>query len=144
MAERRIAILDDYQKVASHYADWSSLPADCVVELFDTPLGDETTTAGVLEPFEIICAMRERTPFPRSLLDRLYAKPGEKAVKRFFDFLVPISLNLICVIFQVQQHAGSFGPSHRLDGARPIYPNRRCAEFFEILKPISDESAYAG
>ncbi len=71
MAERRIAVLDDYQKVAPLYADWSSLPADCVVELFDTPLGDETTTAEVLEPFEIICAMRERTPFPQSLLDRL-------------------------------------------------------------------------
>ena len=68
----RLAILDDYQNAALGSADWGSLGADIQITVFDTHLGhDEAGVAGPLAPFDILVAMRERTPFPRSLLDRL-------------------------------------------------------------------------
>jgi phosphoglycerate dehydrogenase-like enzyme len=67
----RIAVLDDYQSVAATYADWSSLPEPVEVVAFSDHLADEDAVAARLEPFEIVVAMRERTPFPRSLLARL-------------------------------------------------------------------------
>jgi len=63
----RIAVLDDYQRVAHRFADWSRL-AEHEVTFFHEPLED---VAAALEPFEIVCAMRERTAFPAELFDRL-------------------------------------------------------------------------
>ncbi len=60
----RIAILDDYQNVALDMADWSWLD----VTVFNEPLDNP---AEVLNNFEIICIMRERTPFPRELFEQL-------------------------------------------------------------------------
>jgi phosphoglycerate dehydrogenase-like enzyme len=65
----RVAILDDYQDVAGRLADWKSLPAEVVV--FRDHLSDESRVAARLADFDVIVAMRERTPFPRSLLERL-------------------------------------------------------------------------
>lgn len=68
----KLAILDDYPKAALSAADWKSLGADIDVTVFNEHLGwDETYIAEILEPFEIIVAMRERTPFPPSLLGAL-------------------------------------------------------------------------
>jgi phosphoglycerate dehydrogenase-like enzyme len=63
----RIAVLDDYQRVARLYADWSPL-SDHELTFFDQPLSDPAES---LEPFEIVCAMRERTPFPAEIFPRL-------------------------------------------------------------------------
>ncbi len=67
----KVAILDDYQGVAARMADWSSLPHGTEVQIFSDHLKDEDAVAQRLEPFDVIVAMRERTPFPRSLLARL-------------------------------------------------------------------------
>ncbi len=67
----RIAVLDDYQGVAQAFADWSALPDDAEVVLFREAIGHEDAVAERLQDFEIICAMRERTPFPATLLRRL-------------------------------------------------------------------------
>lgn len=67
----QVAILDDYQNVALDMADWDSLPDDVEVEVFDDHVADLDGVAARLEEFEIICAMRERTPFPRALIERL-------------------------------------------------------------------------
>ncbi|MGI9382480.1 MAG: D-2-hydroxyacid dehydrogenase family protein [Methyloligellaceae bacterium] len=68
----KLAILDDYQKAALASADWSSLGPEVDISVFDTHLGhDEDAVAEALAPFEILVAMRERTPFPRSLIERL-------------------------------------------------------------------------
>src|SRR5438874_46957 len=67
----RIAVLDDYQNVAMSMADWSRLPVGCDVEIFHNHLSDEDAVAKRLADFEVVAAMRERTPFPRSLLERL-------------------------------------------------------------------------
>lgn len=66
----RIAILDDYQNAALDAADWASL-SDCQVTVFDSHIPDPARVAGMLQPFDIIVAMRERTPFPKALIDRL-------------------------------------------------------------------------
>ncbi|OCG73922.1 D-2-hydroxyacid dehydrogenase family protein [Microbacterium sediminis] len=64
----RIVVLDDYQRVAPTYADWARFDAD--VAFFDRPVrGAELTDA--LAGAEVIVAMRERTAFPRELLERL-------------------------------------------------------------------------
>jgi phosphoglycerate dehydrogenase-like enzyme len=63
----KLAILDDYQRVALKYADWDKLKG-VEVTVFDKPLQDP---AKQLAPFDIVCLMRERTPFPRALIDKL-------------------------------------------------------------------------
>jgi phosphoglycerate dehydrogenase-like enzyme len=69
----RIAVLDDYQDAARRVADWQSLPAGCEVTTFRDHLADSEALATRLAPFEIVVAMRERTPFPKALLERLPA-----------------------------------------------------------------------
>ncbi len=67
----RIAVLDDYQGVAQAFADWSTLPDDAEIVFFGEVIGDENAVAERLQDFQIICAMRERTPFPATVLRRL-------------------------------------------------------------------------
>ena len=67
----RLAILDDYQKVALQMADWKSLGPAVTVEVFHDTLTDQDALAERLGGFEIIVAMRERTPFRSALLERL-------------------------------------------------------------------------
>jgi len=69
----RVVVLDDYQHVALQMTDWSVLPADVEVQVFSDHLTDQDALVERLKNFEIIMAMRERTPFPRSLLGRLPA-----------------------------------------------------------------------
>ena len=66
-----IAVLDDYQGVSQQLADWSILPESCNVLVFRDHLSDLDAVAERLREFEVVCAMRERTPFPRELLERL-------------------------------------------------------------------------
>lgn len=67
----RVAVLDDYQAVAESMADWSALGPDVTVTMFTDHLTDAEEIVRRLEPFDVVVAMRERTPFPRSLLERL-------------------------------------------------------------------------
>ena len=67
----RVAVLDDYQDVARKMTDWSVLPADVEVEVFRDHLTDQAAVAERLKDFDIVVAMRERTPFPRTLLEQL-------------------------------------------------------------------------
>ena len=65
----RIAILDDYQKVATSFADWNSLNAELVV--FTKPFADAEEVVRSLAGFDVLVAMRERTRFPAEVLERL-------------------------------------------------------------------------
>jgi phosphoglycerate dehydrogenase-like enzyme len=67
----RIAVLDDFQSVSGEFADWSRLPEEAEVVAFADHLDDEDAVADRLTDFDVVVAMRERTPFPRSLLARL-------------------------------------------------------------------------
>ena len=68
---RKIAIIDDYLDNALVMADWRPVMKDCAITVFNDHLHDLDALASRLAPFEIICAMRERTPFQKDLLDRL-------------------------------------------------------------------------
>jgi phosphoglycerate dehydrogenase-like enzyme len=67
----RVAILDDYQGVAPSLADWESL--DASVESFRDHVADDDALIARLDGFDVVVAMRERTPFTRARLERLEA-----------------------------------------------------------------------
>ncbi|HWV43972.1 D-2-hydroxyacid dehydrogenase family protein [Pseudorhodoplanes sp.] len=67
----RCAVLDDYQNVALKMADWSKVTGDVDLTVFNERLGDEAAVAAALRDFDIVCIMRERTPLPRSLIEKL-------------------------------------------------------------------------
>src|SRR5262244_3163352 len=67
----RIAILDDYQNVALKMADWSALATRAEIAVFDDHIADPEALVERLAPFDIVCVMRERTPLPREVLQRL-------------------------------------------------------------------------
>jgi D-3-phosphoglycerate dehydrogenase len=68
---RRCAILDDYQNVALKLADWASLKKQIDITVFDKPFSSPAEAIAALKDFEIVCAMRERTPFGRDVLTAL-------------------------------------------------------------------------
>ena len=67
----KLAVLDDYQSVALEAADWSLIEPAVAISVFDKHLGDADAVVRALDEFDIIVAMRERTPFPQTVLDRL-------------------------------------------------------------------------
>jgi D-3-phosphoglycerate dehydrogenase len=67
----RCAILDDYQNIALKAADWSPVAQDLDIKVFNQPLGSQDQVIKALADFEIICGMRERTPFPRAVISAL-------------------------------------------------------------------------
>src|SRR3954462_11071338 len=71
MTRLRAAILDDYQNVALKLADWSQLADRVETVVFNSPFKDAAAAIGALKDFEIICAMRERTPFGVDVLKAL-------------------------------------------------------------------------
>jgi phosphoglycerate dehydrogenase-like enzyme len=71
----RCAILDDYQNVALNLADWGKVQADVEIKVFNQPFGSQEDAADALSGFDIVCLMRERTPFPREMFKAL---PGLK------------------------------------------------------------------
>ncbi|RCK42442.1 2-hydroxyacid dehydrogenase [Thalassospira profundimaris] len=67
----KIAILDDYQNLALQSADWSALQKQAEITVFHDTIRNEDDLAARLAPFDVLCIMRERTPLPGTLLDRL-------------------------------------------------------------------------
>jgi phosphoglycerate dehydrogenase-like enzyme len=67
----KVAVLDDFTDVARSFADWSPIETRAELTVFRDHLADEDALAKRLAPFDVIAVMRERTPFPRSLLQRL-------------------------------------------------------------------------
>jgi phosphoglycerate dehydrogenase-like enzyme len=69
----RIAVLDDYQCVAQNSADWSSLGDDVEITFFHDHVDGEQQLVNRLRPYDVVVAMRERTPFPGGVLRQLPA-----------------------------------------------------------------------
>ena len=67
----KIAVLDDWQGVARGAADWSALDARADVTIFQEAFADEDDAVAKLADFDIVLSMRERTPLPATLIDRL-------------------------------------------------------------------------
>lgn len=68
---KRIAVLDDYEGVARQIVDWSRVDRRAEVVFFDQPIGDLDRLVNQLAEFDAVALMRERTPFPAALIERL-------------------------------------------------------------------------
>jgi len=78
-----VAVLDDYQNAALSMADWSVLAGRTTVTVFNDHLADTDAVIARLEPFEVVCVMRERTPMTRAVISglpklRLIASTGAR------------------------------------------------------------------
>jgi phosphoglycerate dehydrogenase-like enzyme len=67
----KIAVLDDYQNVALSMADWSRLDGQATVTVFDDHLPNTDAVVARLQPFDVVCVMRERTPMTQAVISRL-------------------------------------------------------------------------
>ena len=67
----RAAILDDYQNVAMHFADWSPIAKDVEIKVFNKPFASQDEAIRALQGFAVVVGMRERTPFPRKVIEAL-------------------------------------------------------------------------
>ena len=67
----RVAILDDYQDVAMTMADWSQVADRATITVFNDHLADPDAVVARLQPFDVVCVMRERTPLSRNVIERL-------------------------------------------------------------------------
>ncbi|MGA7033177.1 MAG: D-2-hydroxyacid dehydrogenase family protein [Pseudolabrys sp.] len=67
----RAAILDDYQNVAMHFADWSSIAKDVEIKVFNKPFASQDEAIRALQGFAVVVGMRERTAFPRKVIEAL-------------------------------------------------------------------------
>lgn len=66
----KLAVLDDYQRLALDSADWSALKG-VQVRVFSAPFASLDEAARKLKPFDVLCLMRERMPLPRKLVEKL-------------------------------------------------------------------------
>jgi phosphoglycerate dehydrogenase-like enzyme len=71
MNKYKIAVLDDYQNVALESADWSVLRDRADIAVFQDHLADPDAMVERLLPFDVVCVMRERSPLPRNIIERL-------------------------------------------------------------------------
>src|ERR671934_1562627 len=67
----KIAVLDDYQGVALTMADWSGLAKRAEITVFNDHVSGADAVVERLLPFDVVCVMRERTPLPRAVIERL-------------------------------------------------------------------------
>jgi len=68
---KRLAILDDYQGAALEMADWQPLEGDVDIRVLREHIADEDALVSEIGDCEILVIMRERTPFTRSLFEKL-------------------------------------------------------------------------
>ena len=64
-------ILDDYQSVALSMADWSALDGRATITVFNDHRDSTDAVVARLQPFDIVCVMRQRTPMTRTIIQRL-------------------------------------------------------------------------
>ncbi|MEX0953337.1 MAG: D-2-hydroxyacid dehydrogenase family protein [Nitriliruptoraceae bacterium] len=67
----RIAVLDDHHRVSTDLADWASLGDDVEVVAHERHIADRDALVATLADFDVVALMRERTPFPADVIDRL-------------------------------------------------------------------------
>jgi hypothetical protein len=64
-------LLDYYQHAALGMADWSGVADRAEITVFTDHLSDPDAVVQRLRPFDVVCAMRERTPLSRKVIERL-------------------------------------------------------------------------
>ena len=71
MKKIKVAVLDDYQSVAHHFANWEKLNERIELDVFNEYIGGEPNLSERLSDYDVLCLMRERTPLPGTLIDKL-------------------------------------------------------------------------
>jgi len=71
MEKIKVAILDDYQNVALQFADWNTLDQKIELTVINKYIGNDINLAKKLSPYDVLCLMRERTPLPEELINKL-------------------------------------------------------------------------
>lgn len=71
VARMQVAVLDDYQNVALQMADWTPVTERADLTVFTDHLWDPDELVERLAGFDVVMVMRERTPLPRSIIERL-------------------------------------------------------------------------
>ena len=71
MKKIKVAILDDYQNVTHQFANWEKLSEKIQLKIFNEYIGDDPNLSEKLSDYDILCLMRERTPLPGTLINKL-------------------------------------------------------------------------
>jgi len=71
MKKIKVAILDDYQNVTHHFANWETLSDKIELKVFNEYIGDDPYLSEKLFDYDVLCLMRERTPLPKELINKL-------------------------------------------------------------------------
>ena len=71
MEKIKVVILDDYQNVTHKFADWNSLSDKIDLKIFNGYIGNDNNLAEQLKDYDVLCLMRERTPLPKELINKL-------------------------------------------------------------------------
>ena len=71
MKKIKVAVLDDYQNVAHHFANWKKLSEKIELKIFNEFIGGNTNLSKKLLDYDILCLMRERTALPGTLINKL-------------------------------------------------------------------------
>jgi phosphoglycerate dehydrogenase-like enzyme len=67
----KVAILDDWQRVAQRSADWNGLAQQAELKFFEDAFADPEELVRNVADFDIIIAMRERSAFPAAVIEKL-------------------------------------------------------------------------
>ena len=67
----KVGILDDYQNVTYKFADWSSLSKKIDLNIINEYIGNDNNLSEQLKDYDVLCLMRERTPLPKELINKL-------------------------------------------------------------------------
>jgi D-3-phosphoglycerate dehydrogenase len=71
MKKIKVAILDDYQNVTHHFANWEKLSEKIELKIFNEYIGGDPNLLETLYHYDVLCLMRERTPLPGTLINKL-------------------------------------------------------------------------
>ena len=71
MKKIKVAVLDDYQNVTHHFARWEKLSEKIELRIFNEFIGGDPNLSEILSDYDILCLMRERTPLPGTLINKL-------------------------------------------------------------------------
>lgn len=71
MKKIKVAVLDDYQNVTHHFANWETLSQKIELKVFNEYIGGDYLLSEKLFDYDVLCLMRERTPLPGTLINKL-------------------------------------------------------------------------
>ncbi len=71
MKKIKVAVLDDYQNVTNHFTNWGTLSDKIELKIFNKYIGSVSNLSEKLYNYNVLCLMRERTPLPKTLINKL-------------------------------------------------------------------------